>query len=83
MFKGNPTLPKFTGVHLEFFSGFLKKYIIIMHLKGKMPLKMHKIIFFFQKKNVPTLPIIFRPVTQHIYLFGLNNTVDRYGMRQS
>ena len=41
-----------------------------------MPFKLHKIIFFFsRKKNVylPTLPKIFRPVTQNtlIYLFGL------------
>ena len=40
-----------------------------------MPFKMHKIIFFFQKKKskVPTLPKIFSSVTPNtlIFLFGL------------
>ena len=38
-----------------------------------MPFKMHKIIYFFQEKNVPTLPKIFRPVTRNtlLFLFGL------------
>ena len=34
------------------FSGFLEKNIILCILKGKMPSKMHKIIFFFQKKKI-------------------------------
>ena len=46
-----------------------------MHFE--MPFKMHKIIFFSRKKNekkcVPNLPQISRPVTQNtpILLFGL------------
>ena len=35
----------------RFFSGFLKKHIILCILKGKMPYKMHKIISFSRKKN--------------------------------
>ena len=34
------------------FSGFLEKYIILCILKGKMPFKMHKIIYFFSEKSV-------------------------------
>ena len=37
------------------FSGFPEKNIILCILKGKIPFKMHKIIFFFRKneeKNV-------------------------------
>ena len=33
------------------FSGCLEKYIILRILKGEMPFKMHKIIFFPKKKN--------------------------------
>ena len=43
------------------------KNIILCNLKGEMPFKMQKIIFFQKnkllKKCVPTLPKIFRPVT--------------------
>ena len=36
-----------------------------------MPFKIHEIIFFSDKKeSVPTLPKIFRPVTQNTY-FGI------------
>ena len=39
---------------------FSEKNIILCILKGKMPLKMHKIMYFFQKKNynkcVPIIP---------------------------
>ena len=49
-----------------------------MNLKGKMPFKMHKIIFFpekkiMKKKCVPTLPKIFRPINGNtlIFIFGL------------
>ena len=48
-------------------------------LKGKMPFKMHKIIFFPEKKIcVPTLPKIFRPITRNmlIFLFGLTKSND-------
>ena len=50
------------------------KNIILCILKGKMPFKKHKIIFFFpelkKKICVPTLPKIFRPVTRtHTYFF--------------
>ena len=51
------------------FSDFLKKKKIICILKGEMPFKMYKIIFFFppqkmiEKICLPTLPKIFRPVT--------------------
>ena len=49
--KGNPTLPKFIGGNLEFFSDFLeKKNTILCILKGNMPFKMHKFIFFPEKK---------------------------------
>ena len=50
--------------------------MILCILKGEMPFKMHKIIFFLEKKIikkkicVPTLSKIFRPVTL-IFLFGL------------
>ena len=46
----------------RFFQAFWKKIIILCILKG-IP----------EKKNVPTLPKIFRPVTRnaHIFLFGL------------
>ena len=49
-------------------------------MKGKMPFKMRKIVYFSSKNNnnkkniyVPTLPKIFRPDTQNtpIFLFGL------------
>ena len=51
-----------------------------MNFEGNMPFKMHKIDFFFQKRKdfkkvyVPTLPKIFRPLTQNtlIFLFGLS-----------
>ena len=33
------------------FSCFLEKYIILCILKGEMPFKMHKIVYFFRKKN--------------------------------
>ena len=59
---------------------FSGKYIILCILKGEMPFKMHKIIFFSRKKIikkicVPTLPKIFRPVTRNtlFLLFGLNS----------
>ena len=39
--------------------------IILCILKGEMPFKMHKLYFFPEKKYVPTLPKIFRPVTQN------------------
>ena len=53
--------------------------MILCILKGVMPFKMHKILFFFQKKIkicVLTLPKIFRPVrplpeTNLSFLFGL------------
>ena len=53
--------------------------IILCILKGEMPFKMHKIIFFFQIKKivkklcVPTLPKIFKPFTRNtlIFLIGL------------
>ena len=56
------------------FSGFLKKNnIVLSSLEGKMPSKMHKIIFFFSEKQkktcVPTLPEIFRPVTRNTLIF--------------
>ena len=72
MFRVTPTLPKFTG------EVFWKKNIILCILKGKMPFKMHKIIYLSQKKIikkicVSTLPKIFRPLTRNtlIILFGL------------
>ena len=48
------------------FSDFLEKYNLCI-LKGEMPFKMHKFLFFFSRKNIkkymrPTLPKIFRPV---------------------
>ena len=50
-----------------------------------MPFKMHKIIFFQEKKYLkkicmPTLPKIFRHVTQNtlIHLFGLSITTPNY-----
>ena len=51
------------------FSGFSGKNIILCILKGEMPFKMHKIIYFSPKTKylkkwyVPTLCKIFRPVT--------------------
>ena len=59
---------------LEIVSGFQeKKYIILCILKGDLSCKMHKIIYFFKKKCVPTLPKIFRAATRNtlIFLFGL------------
>ena len=56
------------------FLRFSEKNIILCILKGKMPFKMHKIIFFSRKKiYVRTLPKSFRPITQNtlIFLFGL------------
>ena len=59
---------------------FGKKNIILCILKSCSSFKMHKIMcVFFQKKNkenvclVPTLPKIFRPVTQdtHNFIYGL------------
>ena len=41
-------------------------------LKGKMPFKMYKIIFFPEKKKeicVSTLPKIFRPVIRNALIF--------------
>ena len=37
-------------ITLEFFSGLLKKSLILCILKGEMPFKMHKIIIFSPKK---------------------------------
>ena len=53
---------------------FSGKNITLCILKGKMPFKMHKIIFSRKKIKwkiicVPTLPKIFRPVTQNSYFF--------------
>ena len=53
---------------------FSEKNIISCILKGELPFKMHKIIFFSRKKIcLPTLSKIFRPVTgnTHFFLFGL------------
>ena len=52
-----------------------------MHFERQMPLKMHKIIYFFfseKKMCVPTLPKFIRPVTQNtlIFLFGLISCLD-------
>ena len=62
---------------ITFFQVFWKNIILCL-LKGKMPFKMHKIMFFPEKKItkkiicVPTLPKIFRPVTLNThFLFGL------------
>ena len=62
----------------RFFFRFSEKYIILCILKGEMPFKMHKTIFFFSKKDqthvlVPTLPKIFSRITRNtlISLFGL------------
>ena len=59
----------------RFFSGFLDKNIILCILKGEMPFKMHKIIFFSsrKKKCVPILPKMSRLVTRNTlsFLFGL------------
>ena len=49
---------------------------MICILKGKMPFKMHKIMFFPENKNnfkkfVPTLPKIFRPVTRNTFFYYL------------
>ena len=53
----------------RFFFRFSGKNIFLCILKGYMPFKMHKIIFFSRKKIcVPTLPKIFRSVTE-TYLF--------------
>ena len=58
----------------RFFSGLLDKNIILCILKGQMPFKMHKIIFFFQKKiNKKIVYLKFSdqlPETL-IFLFGL------------
>ena len=59
--------------------------MILCILKGKMPFKKHKIIFFSRKKIiekktcVPTLHKIFRPVTRNtlIFLFGLSKKDTR------
>ena len=44
-------------------------------MKDKMPFKMYKITFFPEKNNqkicVPTLPKLFRPVTQNTHIFYL------------
>ena len=45
-----------------------KIYIILCILEGKMPFKMHKIVFF-PEKSVPTLSKIFRPVTRNTLIF--------------
>ena len=53
-----------------------------------MPFKMHKISFFYRKKMiekkcVPTLPKIFRPVTQNTYfLFGLSRPMGFFSLQQ-
>ena len=65
----------------RFFFRFSGKNIILCFLKGKMPYKMHKIIFFPEKKMkkicVSTQHKIFRPVTRNtfIFLFGLKRTL--------
>ena len=74
--------------NLGFFSGYLdklyffpekipEKYIILCILNAEMPFKMHKIIFFPEKKVikknicVPTLPKLFRPVTWKTLNFSI------------
>ena len=62
--------------------------MILCILKGNSPIKMHKIIFFPEKKCLkkcePTPPKIFRRVTRStlIFLFGLFmlNMVIEYGI---
>ena len=52
---GNPTLPKFTGETQIFFRFHGKKIIVCIlkgKMKGKMPFKMHKIIFFSRIKKI-------------------------------
>ena len=45
------TLPKLTVETLNVFQVFWGKNIILCILKGEMPFKMYKIIFFPKKKN--------------------------------
>ena len=70
---GNPTLHKFTSE--IYFSGFLEKNIILCILKGEMPFKMHKSIFFPEKKIkkicVLALTKIFRHITRNTLIFYL------------
>ena len=55
------------------FFRFSGKNIIVWILKGQMPFKMHKIIFFSRKKIC--VPNIFRPVIRNtFFLFGLINS---------
>ena len=44
-----PGLEILDRVHIFFYYFFLEKIIILCILKGILPFKMHKIIFFFQK----------------------------------
>ena len=49
---------------------FSGKNIILCILKGEMPFKIHKIIFFSRKKKcAPSLPKIFRLMTWNTYFF--------------
>ena len=48
--------------------------MILCIIKGMLPLKMHKIIFFQKENNekqicVPVLPEFFRPVTSNTIIF--------------
>ena len=57
------------------FFRFSGKNIIVCILKGNMPFKMHKMIYFSRKKiYMPTLPKIFRHITRNtlIFLFGFS-----------
>ena len=61
----------------RFFSGFQEKYIILCILKGEMPFKMHKIVFFSRKRIKPKKMCLsylkYSDITRNtlIVLFGL------------
>ena len=66
------------------FFRFSGKNRILCILKGKMPFKMLKIVFYSRKKDkkmcVPTLPKIFRPVTPNKLIFFIwPNYIDIFG----
>ena len=79
----NKKIPVFRVLNLQvkprIFFRFSGKNIILCILKGISPFKMHKIIFFPEKKIikknkcVPALPKIFRSITRNTlnFLFGI------------
>ena len=78
MFRVNQPYQNLLVIPRFFFQDFWKKYINVCILKGEMPFKMHKIIYFFPEKKIknnyvclPYLKIFILVTGNTLFLFGL------------